>query len=116
MPRDMIRDLAELSKKRALDFLILLMPYKVAGKKQRRIALYSSSCEVVAAINESLLQYPSLAAILRLERAHGADFQQLAFYSSEQFLSRKELQPKIQEISESELVVRAVSKKESERA
>lgn len=85
--------LQEFTRKRHLDFLILMMPYKAAGKKQRGIVLYSASNQILQALHGALSQMLNTDWPAHLESHHVT-----IFYTSGTPLARKVLQPKIEEI------------------
>jgi len=92
-----------LSQKRNLDFLILMMPCKLSGKKQRGIVLYSTSCQVLDALVGFVQENAFLANLLKQQKSPSMEsVKSTLFYTADTPLPRKVLQPKIDEIVSSE--------------
>jgi exopolyphosphatase len=96
---DLLHDFEELTTKRGLDFLVLLMPYYNEGRHpQRKIVVYSISPEILAAFDAFVRVDEFLHKKMILENSST----NIYFYSSHVFFSRKDVQPRINDISKNE--------------
>lgn len=85
-------DFDSVLKNRGLNLHLLLMPYsEVKEDPRRKIVVYSDCSQLTAAFHALLQLSPSLQSRLTLQDIHS----DLYFYTTEKFISRKELQPLI---------------------
>lgn len=96
----LLQDFEEVTIKRELDFLVILMPYYNEGRHpQRKIVIYSKSPEILAAIDGFTREDEFLQKKVILEK----ESTNTCFYTSQDFMSRKELQPRINDISKNKM-------------
>jgi len=96
---ELLPDFEKLATEKDLDFLLLLMPYHDAGKHpQRKIVVYSRSPGILTAFNT----FARENEFLKTKTVLSGQSANICFYSTADFMSRKDLEPKIRDVSKNE--------------